>query len=94
MLREVQTRKVVIARRVERFSGNRLAALIEDKGFTRSDFVRACIRRAPEDMKPGESYVTGVLTGANPQPGSDYLTLFAKILECSRDAFFVKEAVS
>jgi len=69
-----------------RFSNEKVADLMNQKALSKGEFVRRVISRAPERMRPSGSYVYSILAGKTPNPGSDYLILFAEVLECPLDA--------
>ena len=81
-------RKAVSKPNMERFDASRLSARIAKAGMTAPDFARQVIRMAPSDMRVHPNYIMVVLRGLVAKPGADYLTLFAKVLRCSRDDFF------
>jgi|GEM_PF-5984343 len=53
------------------------------------DFFRALIIAAPEyGVKPAVNHIHNIING-KVKPGTQYMSLFAQVLECKVDDFFV-----
>ena len=56
--------------------------------MTKPDFVRECYRQATDEQKVTSAHIYNALGGQAQNLTSNYLTLFAQVLGCSRDDFF------
>jgi transcriptional regulator with XRE-family HTH domain len=81
-------RKVVSKPRMERFDASRVRSRLEERGLSGPEFAREVIRVSPRTMRVHPNYITEILRGDVKKISSDYLTLFAKVLDCHRDDLF------
>ena len=73
------------------FSPAKLDKIRREKYESFGDFFRALIIAAPEyGVKPAVNHIHNIMNGKF-SPRAPYLALFARVLECPIDAFFVKK---
>ena len=71
------------------FAATKLDKKRREKFPNFSDFFRALIVAAPEyDLKPHINHIHNIING-KVMPGTQYLSLFAHVLECREDSLFV-----
>lgn len=50
---------------------------------------RAMIKAAPPELEPTNNHIRNIINGKTKNPGVIYAALFADVLECAIDDFFV-----
>lgn len=77
------------------FSGQKVDEIRRKRDMSFGDFMRAMIRVAPKygtkGIKPANNHIHDIMSGKVLDPKSSYLCLFADVLECKVDDFFVKK---
>ena len=84
--------------RLRLFSPNEIKIAYIAKGWSFGDFMRALIIAAPDygsrgensdPIKPANNHIRDIINGET-EPGPTYLALFADVLSCKVDTFFVR----
>ena len=73
------------------FTPANIKKIMRERHMSFGDFMRRMIKVADNyDLEPANNHVHNIING-KVSPGAQYLALFADVLECQVDAFYVKK---
>lgn len=74
--------------KIERLSYEKIVDRLAELSMSKVDFIAEVKKRAPAHMKPHATYLYAILGGKQDRITTDYLTIFADVLQCKRDDLF------